>query len=224
MTIYDKNKKKNKWYHIEWSIWLRHQKQGRALKAECVCVVGMLLWIAVGLIIYCIANDVNVEENREEPLGSHVFSDVDPHGKLTRVFGNALAIDVVKGVDSAYAYRLEAGSDYEELLENYRMSAGPFAIAAMEATALRMLLFDEKTYGWDYAKGCMPHYGVRIQFVKDNQRVDVLFCFDCDILTVYYNGKVIGGEDFDDARPRLVELMKKIFPNDDVIQSMHLAP
>ena len=51
-TIDEKNRKKKKWYQIDWSIWLHRPMQGRALKAEYTCLVGMLVWIAVGCGIY----------------------------------------------------------------------------------------------------------------------------------------------------------------------------
>lgn len=49
MTIFEKNRNKKKWYQIDWSIWLHHPMQRRSLKAECTCLIGMLVWVAVGL-------------------------------------------------------------------------------------------------------------------------------------------------------------------------------
>ena len=39
MTIDERNPGKKKWYQIDWSIWLHLPEQGRALKAECICLV-----------------------------------------------------------------------------------------------------------------------------------------------------------------------------------------
>ena len=52
LTIHEKNRSKQKWHQIDWSIWLHRPMQGRALKAECICLIGMLAWIAVGFGIY----------------------------------------------------------------------------------------------------------------------------------------------------------------------------
>ncbi len=44
------NRGKNRW--TDWSIWLHRGGKGKVLKAECVCLAGILLWIAVGLGLY----------------------------------------------------------------------------------------------------------------------------------------------------------------------------
>lgn len=44
------NKGKNRW--TDWSIWLHRPLQGRVLKAECVCLVGLLAWIGIGVSVY----------------------------------------------------------------------------------------------------------------------------------------------------------------------------
>lgn len=51
LTSIDKtNKGKNRW--TDWSIWLHQGRQNRVLKAEIVCLVGLMLWIAVGIGLY----------------------------------------------------------------------------------------------------------------------------------------------------------------------------
>ena len=51
-TIQEKNRSKKKWYQIDWSVWLHRPMQGRALKAECTCLVGILVWVGIGFGIY----------------------------------------------------------------------------------------------------------------------------------------------------------------------------
>ena len=51
-TIEEKNRGRKKWHQIDWSIWLHRPGKGRALKAECTCLAGMLVWVAIGLGIY----------------------------------------------------------------------------------------------------------------------------------------------------------------------------
>lgn len=51
-TIEQKNRNKKKWYQIDWSIWIHLPKHGRALKAECTCLVGMVALAAIGFGIY----------------------------------------------------------------------------------------------------------------------------------------------------------------------------
>jgi hypothetical protein len=86
---------------------------------------------------------------------------------------------------------------------------------------MRSALLDPSVFGFDYDKACGdPVYGVRIQFHRDSDQVDVLLCFKCVFLGVYRSGKAIGGEDVDDARPQLVSIVKELFPDDEVIQSL----
>ena len=54
-TIEEKNRNKKKWYQIDWSIWLHRPMQGRSLKAEYTCLMGILVWVAIGLGIYLVA-------------------------------------------------------------------------------------------------------------------------------------------------------------------------
>ena len=52
MTIEERNRSKKKKKQIDWSIWLNRPMQGKALKAEMTCLVGILCWVAVGFGIY----------------------------------------------------------------------------------------------------------------------------------------------------------------------------
>ena len=84
----------------------------------------------------------------------------------------------------------------------------------------RSTLLDVSSYEWDSVKGCIPTPGVRIQFKKGVEVVDVLFCFECDILAVCYNGVMVGGKDFDNARGTLLSVVKELFPDDLAIQQL----
>jgi hypothetical protein len=81
------------------------------------------------------------------------------------------------------------------------------------------------TYLFELAKGCKFSPGVVLRFRDGKEHVDVLLCFSCDelrVLTVDADGKVTHDrtEDFDPARPTLVELVKEAFPDDAVIQGL----
>jgi hypothetical protein len=64
-SIEEKNRSKKKWYQIDWSIWLHRPMQGRALKAEFTCLVGMLVMAAVGFGIYFATRDNEPTANKK---------------------------------------------------------------------------------------------------------------------------------------------------------------
>mgnify|MGYP006969408098 CR=1 FL=1 len=140
--------------------------------------------------------------------------------QVEKLFGGAEAVGVVNEATTVEAFRLPTGSFFQESPEKYTMTSGPVAVSAATAEKLRAALLDPKTYGWDFAKGCEPDFGVRIRFTKGKETVDVFFCFGCDILAVYFNGKRTGDEDFDDARPAFVAAAKALFPKDEAIQGL----
>ena len=51
-SVSEKNPGKERWYQVDWGLWLRRRGKARMLKAECVCLVGFLVWAVVGLVIY----------------------------------------------------------------------------------------------------------------------------------------------------------------------------
>jgi hypothetical protein len=56
-SIEEKNRSKRKWHQIDWSIWVHRPMQGRALKTECTCLVGMMALGAVGFGVYLATRD-----------------------------------------------------------------------------------------------------------------------------------------------------------------------
>jgi len=52
MTFQEKNRNKQKWHQIDWSIWLHKPMQKKMLKAEATILTGILCWITIGFSIY----------------------------------------------------------------------------------------------------------------------------------------------------------------------------
>lgn len=144
---------------------------------------------------------------------------------IERLF-SAKGVSVLRSPKSVVAYRIEgskpiAGAkDDAKTIAGYPRIAGPIEVDAEQAKALTGVLLDSNTYLWDIAKRCSPRPGVLVRFTGEDGYLDVLFCFECDILEVFDGGKRVGLEDFDNARPRLVALMKKLFPDDKVVQGL----
>lgn len=139
--------------------------------------------------------------------------------KVIKLFGKG-AVEVLAKPDKVNAYRLPKKSYQVKTVKEFKMTTGPVALEKSLFSETSRVLLDSKSYQWDVAKGCLPDYGVRMEFIQGDKTADVFFCFGCDILTLYYQGKPIGGEDFDIVRPKLVSIVKKIFKDDKLIQEL----
>lgn len=51
-TIYQRRGQKGKSAQMKWSPWLQSSAKSRSLRAEVTCLVGLLLWIAGGVLVY----------------------------------------------------------------------------------------------------------------------------------------------------------------------------
>jgi hypothetical protein len=78
-SITEKNRSKKKWYKIDGSFWLHRPVQGRVLKAEGTCLVGMMALVAVGLGIYFATrnNEPSANENPPAKEKSALFAPSD---------------------------------------------------------------------------------------------------------------------------------------------------
>ncbi len=87
------------------------------------------------------------------------------------------------------------------------------------AGKLATILFDEKTYNFEVAKGCEFDPGVAFRVWKDKASAIVLLCFACDELEIQQD-KHRGHEDFDAKRGELLKLAKLALPDDKDIQAL----
>lgn len=144
----------------------------------------------------------------------------DSTENLNSVFGGSAAIEIVQNATAVNAFRLATSSEYHARISDYEVTDGPIVVPSDSVLTLRSTLLDASSYEWDSVKGCIPNPGIRIQFQSGSEVVDVLFCFECDILAVYYNGVMVGGEDFDNARGTFLSVIKELFPDDTVLQEL----
>jgi len=144
--------------------------------------------------------------------------------RVADLFDGEAGLKTVTAADEVVAYRLAPlpveRQGRRTPLDEFEVLAGPVPLPAEHAGRVARALSSPGSYGWDYAKGCVPIYGVRFSFVRGGDRVDVLLCLQCDVLLVYRNGEIAGGEDFDPIRPILVRAAKAAFPDDEVIAGL----
>jgi hypothetical protein len=145
---------------------------------------------------------------------------------LVKLFGGVRNMEIVGNPTRVEAYRLgdpPGGlplKDYVSPLDYPTVSAA-IRVPPTFATAMSKSLVDDETYEWDLAKACgYPVYGVRVKFIRGADHLDVYFCFKCDDLAVVRDGKQLGSGDFHSRRVVFVRAVKRLFPDDEVIQSL----
>lgn len=158
-------------------------------------------------------------------VGGAVWVWLSSRAAVAKMFGGRDGIALVNQPSKVEAFRLgplpEQIDWQKATLGDYPITSGPVSVPASVGSQVAAVLTSPRSYGWHFtAKACMPSYGVRLSFHRGNERVDVMLCFECDILWVLRNGVSTGGEDFEDVRPVLVRAVKTLFPNDPVIQSL----
>ncbi len=141
---------------------------------------------------------------------------------VVELYGGAASFAIMNTPDSVVAYRLTPFLPESDpmTLGDFPIAKGPAAVHDEVAGRLAEALSDPRSYGWNFSKLCIPEYGVRLTFEADGGAVDVLLCFECNILAIFSDGTEIGGEDFDEMRPVLVQAVKQIFPDDVELQAL----
>jgi hypothetical protein len=97
--------------------------------------------------------------------------------------------------------------------------AGPKSVSARSQKQLSRILLDFDTYQWGVTKLCVVDYGVKARFRRAKSEVEVLFCFECDILEIKLNGRSTA-ENFDFNHNALVKIMRQVFPRDKKIRHL----
>jgi hypothetical protein len=117
----------------------------------------------------------------------------------------------------------ESGAGKTDLLGGLHVLAGPIDVDPTTAAQLSQILHDPKTYFFGFAKACTFNPDLAIRFEGNGGRsVVILFCFTCDELAIYdgSTGRHVGTEDDDTKRPQLVEIAKRLFPEDSYFKGL----
>ena len=146
-------------------------------------------------------------------------------GRVAKLYGGADAMRTLQTPDKvevfriAHEIRVKPGTPTTGKLHRWPILAGPSPVAADAARRLADILRRD-IYEWNSAKGCKIMPGVAVRFTRGGMQLDVVFCFECDILVTYFNGREIGSEDFDRAHRALAAVAKELLPNDAEIQKL----
>lgn len=164
------------------------------------------------------------------PMGCQVTDQTKITPLIRKELGET-AINILNGADSIETIRIEGdprknrGLPDNQKLEGYEILSKGKPQGKKHIERLNQLLFNESSYSFDSAKGCIFMPGVAYRVSTEKATVVVLVCFSCDeikILTYDAKGKQTHrfSEDIDNVRPQFVKLAKEAFPKDKAIQSL----
>ena len=146
---------------------------------------------------------------------------------LRQIFGGPAGLAAVRYPDRVEAYRigkLDDSNAWPAKLADFPVLAGPVAASQPNVADLSRTLQDRNYYVWNVSRDCAPHPDVRLDFTHDNDRLTVLVCFECNLITSYLNDKPVSEMISDHLRPTLVRAVRSLFPNDPKIQSLSERP
>lgn len=147
-----------------------------------------------------------------------------PDWRIAKLYGGPGSVELLTSPERVEAFRVDPmpaePQPGESYLGHYRITAGPLDVPADARAELSSILADPDTYDFYRAKDCKFLPAVGFRFHRQVSYLDVALCFSCDELMIFRQGRVVNLEDFDDARPRLVALVKRLFPDDEDLQGL----
>jgi hypothetical protein len=94
-------------------------------------------------------------------------------------------------------------------------------LSESDARLLKAKLVNSASYLWGTEeKECSPDYHLRVRLYHRNKRVDVDFCFGCDILQFHRGTEMFAEKNFDPTSKELFSVFLRLFPSDPVM--LHL--
>lgn len=156
--------------------------------------------------------------------GYHVVVGADP--LIVRLFGIRDDVELIRTAEMVEAFRIRGDMQRKpppqgvRHIHGHTILAGPVVVDAETRRALAETLTSAWTYWWIGGKPCLPQPGLAFRFTKGNRVTEILICFECDELIVLSPEHGERYEDFDYGRDELVRIAKRLFPADDIIQSL----
>ena len=145
-----------------------------------------------------------------------------PRDYVEGLFGGPEGYRAVTAPETVDLYVLNSRFREDELsLPEVRL--GPVRMNGSSRQQLADILVDFDTYQWGVMKLCSVDYGVKARFIRGRSIVQVLFCFECDILEVTVDGKA-RNENFDFNHNALVRIIRQVFPADRRIRRLEENP
>lgn len=140
------------------------------------------------------------------------------------------AMQTMRASDSVEVIRLVRANDLKEGFRDqpfYGMVQTGEAIKAPDAWVSRMrdAVDNSRNYEWLWQSRCLPVPGVCVRYHRGDDCVDLLICFECDLMSLASTGGHGGSIskqwiDFRAKRSPFADLVKELYPNDAAIQGI----
>jgi hypothetical protein len=135
-------------------------------------------------------------------------------------------VDVIMASTSSMAYLVDGsvavnkGDAFGGNADDYPVSGKLGSISTEATSSLLQILLDPESYDWENQKSCIVTPGVRVSFHDSSHLVEIVFCFECDILVVYRDNEFMSTGNFDYAHGALVEWLQREYPKNQMIQEL----
>lgn len=161
------------------------------------------------------------------PLGSGCFDEgpdgVPRLGRMGKLYGGPEGLDAVESPDKVEAFRLRPPQPGESAAHFNEWPVVGTAIRVSPDLASRLSrgLTRESTFPrWEEPKLCDPRPGFKLRFTGSGRSVDIVFCFECEILFTYRASESIWYANFDGSTKAIAGLFLQLFPNDPVLAQL----
>jgi hypothetical protein len=156
------------------------------------------------------------------PQGSDTPSELrstSVDARVSELLGGESAIALMRTADQVTAFRMARRKTQWGDFHGHPVASEEIPVEQEAVEELLQILTDAESYFWDDGKTCTLDPGVGMRFRKNDSELGLLFCFTCDQLFIAF-GEHKRLVDTDPARAALLNAMKRVFPQDKIIQSL----
>ena len=136
------------------------------------------------------------------------------YAELIANLGGEDVAAVLRQPDRAEAVLLEPPNfDKSWNAHEFKIASDTITVASEPSREISQTLISPDQFREIPPKSCAPIYGVRLTYFAKEGRVDIYFCFECALFATYLNEKPVGGGAFDFCYHRLIDAVRKIYPD-----------
>lgn len=142
-------------------------------------------------------------------------------GPQTPEFRPSSDVEILTSPDAVVAFRLSDGPISPGGRKRVEWHQWPVessvAVEPALARELSSILSDPNRFALEPLRGSIPRPGVKFVFRRGNATLTAMLCFQSRMITFYGGGEQAN---FDPSAAALTRIVKKLFPNDPVIQDL----